>query len=99
MAAAATIPLAGVAMSWGAPVQARFVDSLSSGEHVSRFGLVRTVSRSLGALGSVVVGTLLDVTGWAVGFGALVALLGAECLLTAALAVRGRQERARSKKG
>ena len=95
-AVVAAIPLVGVAMSWGAPVQSRFIDSLASDERAAGFGLVRTVYMLLGALGSVVVGGLSDVAGWAVAFGALVALLGAECLLAAALAVRGRRARARS---
>lgn len=89
VAVVAAVPLVGVAMSWGAPVQSRFIDSLSSGERAAGFGLVRTVYMLLGAFGSVVVGGLSDVAGWAVAFGALVALLGAECLLAVALAVRG----------
>lgn len=84
----AAIPLVGVAMSWGAPVQSRFIDVLSSGERAAGFGLVRTVYMLLGALGSVVVGTLSDLAGWGVAFGALVGLLAFECVLAAVLSVR-----------
>lgn len=80
------ILLVGVAMSWGAPVQSRFIDDLSSEERATGFGLVRTVYMTIGALGSVVVGTLSDLAGWEVAFGALVALLTFESLLAASLA-------------
>ncbi|MFQ3320893.1 MAG: YNFM family putative membrane transporter [Natronomonas sp.] len=84
----AAIPLVGVAMSWGAPVQSRFIDHLSETERAAGFGLVRTVYMLLGALGSVVVGTLADVAGWMVAFGLLVGLLAIEFLLAAAAASR-----------
>ena len=86
----AAVPLVGLAMSWGAPIQSRFIDNLDSSERAAGFGLVRTVYMLLGALGSVVVGTLSDLAGWEVAFGALAAVVAFECLLAAALATRGR---------
>jgi len=85
------VPLVGIAMSWGAPVQSRFIDVLSAEERAAGFGLVRTVYVLLGALGSVVVGGLADLAGWAVAFGAIVAVLAFECLLVGALVARGRR--------
>ena len=89
VAVLAAIPLVGLGMSWGAPVQSRFMDILSSEERAAGFGLVRTVYMTLGALGSVVVGALSDIAGWAVAFGLLAAVLAFETLLAAALTLRG----------
>lgn len=69
------IPLVGLSMSWGAPVQSRFIDHLSDAERATGFGLVRTVYMLLGASGSVVVGGLADLAGWHVAFGLLVVVL------------------------
>ena len=84
------VPLVGVAMSWGAPVQSRFMDVLSADERAAGFGLVRTVYMTIGALGSVVVGGLSDIAGWSVAFGLLAGLLAVESLLAAALAYANR---------
>ncbi|RQG97733.1 MFS transporter [Natrarchaeobius chitinivorans] len=65
------VALAGLAMSWGAPLQSRFMDNLSDRERGTGFGLVRTVYMLLGSLGSVVIGFLADVAGWDVAFGVL----------------------------
>ncbi|QHS17430.1 MFS transporter [haloarchaeon 3A1-DGR] len=72
----------GVAMSWGAPVQSRFMDLLGDAERGAGFGLVRTVYMVLGASGSVIVGTVSDVAGWTVAFGllTLVMAIGASAL-------------------
>ncbi|MDR5674142.1 MFS family permease [Halalkaliarchaeum sp. AArc-CO] len=67
--------LVGVAMSWGAPVQSRFMDHLSRDERGAGFGLVRTVYMILGASGSVVVGLLADLAGWDVAFGLLAGVM------------------------
>ncbi len=67
--------LAGVAMSWSAPLQDRYIVRLPAEERNTGFGLVRTVYMLLGALGSVVTGVLADVAGWSVAFGSLAALL------------------------
>lgn len=69
------IPLVGLAMSWGAPVQSRFIDRLSDAERNAGFGLVRTVYMTVGASGSGVVGALSEWFGWAVAFGAIAAVL------------------------
>ena len=90
IAVLAAVPLVGIAMSWGAPVQSRFIDVLSAEERATGFGLVRTVYMLLGALGSVVVGALSDVAGWPVAFGLLAAVLTIECLLAAIPAVTDR---------
>ena len=90
LAVVAAIPLVGVSMSWGAPVQTRFIDYLSEQERAAGFGLVRTVYMILGSLGSVVVGSLADVAGWGVAFGGLLAVVAVGFLLTAAAALRGR---------
>lgn len=82
LATLGTVLLVGVAMSWGAPLQSRFLDRLSDGERGAGFGLVRTVYMLLGALGSVVVGVLADTMGWPVAFGVLATLLaGAFCAI------------------
>jgi MFS family permease len=65
------VVLAGVAMSWGAPLQSRFIDALSAEERGAGFGLVRTVYMLLGASGSVVVGVLADVASWTAAMGLL----------------------------
>ncbi|GAB3694316.1 MFS transporter [Halorubrum pallidum] len=65
----------GVAMSWGAPVQSRFMDLLSDAERGAGFGLVRTVYMTLGASGSVVVGFVSDAAGWALAFGLLACVM------------------------
>lgn len=84
------VPLVGVAMSWGAPVQSRFIDNLGDAERAAGFGLVRTVYMLLGATGSVVVGTLAEYSGWIAAFGLLVALLCVEFVLAAGAVVGGR---------
>ena len=84
----AAIPVVGVAMSWGAPVQSRFIDHLSESERAAGFGLVRTVYMTLGALGSVVVGTLADVAGWTIAFGLLVGLLALATLAVVGSSLR-----------
>lgn len=86
------VPLVGIAMSWGAPVQTRFLDVLSAEERATGFGLVRTVYVLLGALGSVVIGGLADLAGWTVAFGAIVAVLAFECALVGSLMLRGRRQ-------
>lgn len=69
------VVLTGVAMSWSAPLQDRYIAGLSEEETNRGFGLVRTVYMLLGALGSVVTGTLADLAGWTVAYGALGMLL------------------------
>ncbi|MDG5821507.1 MFS transporter [Natronococcus sp. A-GB7] len=73
----AGIVLVGIGMSFGAALMPRFLQELSAEEQNAGFGLVRTVYMIVAALGSVVVGALTDLFGWAVSFGFLAALLGA----------------------
>lgn len=70
------IPLVGLAMSWGAPIQSRFMDNLSEAERGAGFGLVRTVYMIIGASGSVIVGVLADYANWMVAFGILSLIMG-----------------------
>ncbi len=72
---AAGVVCAGLAMSWGAPLQSRFMDLLSDTERGAGFGLVRTVYMTAGASGSVVVGVVSDVVGWTAAVGLLVGLM------------------------
>ena len=69
------IALLGTGMGWGAAVLPRFMDHLSEDEQSAGFGLVRTVYMIVAASGSIVVGLLADLFGWAVSFGVLVGLL------------------------
>ncbi|PSQ00435.1 MFS transporter [Halobacteriales archaeon QS_5_70_17] len=69
---AAAVVLAGIAMSWGAPLQSRFMDLLSGAERGAGFGLVRTVYMTVGATGSVAIGATADLLGWTAAFGLLV---------------------------
>ncbi len=73
---AASCVLIGFAMSWGAPLQSRFLDLLSESERGAGFGLVRTGYMVLGASGSVVVGATADLFGWAAAFGLLICVMG-----------------------
>ncbi|MEF8779449.1 MAG: MFS transporter [Haloferacaceae archaeon] len=68
---ALAVVLVGVAMSWGAPIQSRYMDILSREERGAGFGLVRTVYMILGATGSVTMGLLADLAGWGTAFGTL----------------------------
>ncbi|MCU4972026.1 MFS transporter [Halobacteria archaeon AArc-m2/3/4] len=80
----AGIVLLGLSMGWSAAVFPRFMDHLSAAEQSSGFGLIRTVYMVVAASGSVVVGLLADLFGWAVSFGFLIALLAVVCVLLVA---------------
>ena len=75
------IGLVGLAMSWGAPLQTKFMDNLSEAEQGTGFGLVRMVYMSIGSLGSFVTGTIVDVAGWSEAFGLLGILMAIGALL------------------
>lgn len=68
--------LAGVSMTWAAPVQSRFMDDLGEAERGVGFGLVRTIYLLVGALGSYVVGIFITEAGWVFAFSTLAVLLG-----------------------
>jgi len=65
----------GIAMSWTATMLPKFLDFMSAEEEGMGFGLVRTTYMVFGATGSVGVGTLADLFGWAVAFLALAGIL------------------------
>lgn len=69
------IVVMGFAMSWGAPIQSRFIDLLSADEQNVGFGIVRTVYMTGGATGSVGVGVLADLAGWDAAFTVLAWIL------------------------
>jgi YNFM family putative membrane transporter len=83
------IVVTGFAMSWGGPIQSRFMDGLTDAERGTGFGLVRTVYMLVGALGSGVVGTLADLAGWTVAFGFLAALMALSLVALATNRVLG----------
>lgn len=74
----------GLAMSWGAPLQSKFMDGLAEAEQGTGFGLVRTVYMGLGSLGSVVTGVVVDMAGWVEAFGLLAGLMATSSVLLVA---------------
>lgn len=74
-AVVAAVCCVGVAMSWGAPLQSRFMDVLGDAERGAGFGLVRSTYMILGATGSVAVGGIADLVGWSASFGLLSAIM------------------------
>ncbi|MDX1746721.1 MAG: MFS transporter, partial [Halobacteriales archaeon] len=73
--AGAAIVLLGLGLSWPGVRQARFMDHFSDEERGTGFGLVRTVYMFLGAFGSVVTGTIADVSGWTAAYGVVTGLI------------------------
>jgi MFS transporter, YNFM family, putative membrane transport protein len=69
------VVLIGTGLGWGAALLPRFMDVLSDAERGAGFGLIRTVYSFIGALGSVVTGTVADVFGWGVAFALLAGVL------------------------
>lgn len=76
----AGVALAGTGFGWGGVLHSLLMDHLPADERATGFGLVRTVYMLVGSLGSVVVGTLADVSGWFTAYGVVVGLLGAGVL-------------------
>ena len=74
-AIAAGVALAGVASSFFAAIDPRFLDAIPDDQEGTGFGLVRTVYTVLGAAGSVGVGLTADLFGWDVAFTILGSLL------------------------
>lgn len=85
----AGVVLAGASMTWGAPLQALFVDRLEESARGTGFGFVRTVYLLVGALGSTVVGAVVTVAGWTVGVASLAGLLGVGLVGLATVAFAG----------
>jgi MFS family permease len=65
----------GSGMNWGGVLHSRYMDALSADEQGTGFGLVRSVSVLLGAIGNVVTGAVASAFGWPAAYGILVALL------------------------
>ncbi len=78
------VTLVGVAMSFGPALMPRFLREFSAEEQNTGFGLVRTVYMIVASLGSVAVGLLADLFGWAVSFGFLAASLAVVLLALSA---------------
>lgn len=78
--AVAGVVLLGIGMSWGGVIAARFMVALPAAGRTTGYGLVRSVYMLLGASGSVVTGTLAEVSGWPAAYGLLVVLLSAFAL-------------------
>jgi len=87
--AAATV-LVGVAMSWGSAMLPKVLDHMSAQEEGLGFGLVRTTYMVVGASGSVGVGALADLFGWATAFLVLAGIQGA--ILLALLGAGARRQ-------
>lgn len=71
----AAIALIGTGLGMAVTVEPRFVDQLSESEQSIGFGLVRTIYMVVSSLGSVAMGFLSDIFGWAVAFLILSGLL------------------------
>lgn len=76
----------GAGLTWGGPLQSRFVAQFDAAERASGFGMARSVYVFLGSVGNVATGALADVNGWVVAYG-VVAVLG----FAAALLVVGNE--------
>lgn len=73
----AAILLIGTGLGYGSALFPRLLDALSTEERGAGFGLVRSVYGPVGALGSVVTGSMADTFGWGVAFALLAVLLAA----------------------
>jgi YNFM family putative membrane transporter len=76
----------GLALTWGGPLQSRFMSQFPAADRASGFGVVRTVFVLLGSVSNVATGALATHVGWKAAYGVVVALL----LLAAALVARNR---------
>lgn len=65
----------GAGLTWGGPLQSRFVGHFGADERASGFGMARSVYVLVGSVGNVGTGTLADVGGWTVAYG-FVGVLG-----------------------
>ncbi|NHN48051.1 MFS transporter [Halostella sp. JP-L12] len=69
------VVLAGSAISSMPVIQSRMMDELSAADQGRGFGLFRTLYLLVGALGTTVMGSTVDVAGWETATGLLAALL------------------------
>lgn len=70
----------GVGTSWGGSLQSRYMDHLGDEERGVGFGLIRAVTGLVGSVGSVVVGSLAEFSGWPAAYGLVAGLLAAAVL-------------------
>lgn len=70
----------GLGISWPGPVQARIMDQLDVSERGSGYGLVRTTYTLIASLGSVVIGTVVDLSGWSTAI-SVILLMFVFCLV------------------
>lgn len=82
----AGVCVVGAGLTWGGPLQSRFVAQFGAAERASGFGMARSVYVFVGSVGNVATGTLADVSGWVIAYG-VVAVLG----IVAALLVIGNE--------
>ncbi|MFC6989024.1 MFS transporter [Haloplanus sp. GCM10025708] len=67
--------LLGVGMSWGGVLASRLMTHIPSQDRSTGYGLARSLYVLLGSAGSVVTGTLAEISGWEVAYGVVAALL------------------------
>lgn len=65
----------GLGISFAASIQSRYMDHLGDGERGVGFGLSRAVTGLIGSTGSVIVGTIADLSGWIPAYGLVAGLL------------------------
>lgn len=71
----AGVVVMGVGLGWGGVLQARYMALLSPEERGTGYGFVRSAYMLVGALGSVVTGTLAEAASWPVAYGLVVAII------------------------
>lgn len=79
----AGVGVLGLAMTWGGPLQSRFMNQFPDADQASGFGVVRTVFVLLGSVGNATTGVLAGRVGWPAAFGVVVVLLLAAAGLVA----------------
>ncbi len=65
----------GVGLSWAGVMQVRIIDHLPADDQNVGFGVVRTSYMFLGALGSMITGSIAEFLGWRAAFGVIIILL------------------------
>lgn len=73
----------GSGLTWGGPLQSKFIAQFAVDERGSGFGMARSIYVLLGSTGNVATGVLAEHSGWAVAYGVVVGLM----LLATALVV------------
>lgn len=65
----------GIGLSWAGVMQVRIIDHLPEDDQNVGFGVVRTSYMFLGALGSMITGSIAEFLGWRAAFGVIIVLL------------------------